>query len=225
MGLIRKKHTKEAIIFDIAMDGKKYASSELSSDVYRARSDVIKLLINIFGEVRDCNGTLVAKQVDSLSRIKELFKTENLPNHFLFEPFFFSLTPTHMQTIIPPAALKGFFEFFHSIVRSNSTDPIPMVRSEKKNSHFMIIVASPRQTVRDFILPTIEKMKLKGDLVSASHDLATFQILSFMVHLDGKSEKTLESEVRKAFREWRQYEKIAKENRLMETPETCETAK
>ncbi|MDX8430584.1 MAG: hypothetical protein SNF33_02090 [Candidatus Algichlamydia australiensis] len=209
VGLIRKKHTKEAIIFDIAMDAKKY-STELSSDVYRARQGVIELLIKIFGEVRDSNGTLVAKQVDALSRVKKLFDEEDVPTHFLFEPFFYSLNPTYMQTVLPPAVIKTFFKFFHSVVRSNSSEAIPMVRKEIHHSYYMTIVAAPKENIRDFIIPPIEKLKLEGDLVSTAHNFTLFQVLSFMIRIDGKSEKILESKVREAFKEWRAHNKSPK---------------
>ena len=201
VGLIRKKHTKEAIIFDIAMDGKKY-SQELTSDVYRARQGVIKLLTKIFGEVRDSNGTLVAKQVDALSRIKNLFHAENTPDHFLFEPFFYSLAPTYMQAVLPPSIVKSFFEFFHSIVRTNSSEAVPMIRTETCSSYFMIIVACPNANICDFVIPPIEKLKLDGDIVSTSHNFTLFQVIAFLIRIDGKSEKILESEVRKGYDRW-----------------------
>ena len=107
-----------------------------------------------------------------------------------------------MQAVLPPSIVKSFFEFFHSIVRTNSSEAVPMIRTETCSSYFMIIVACPNANICDFVIPPIEKLKLDGDIVSTSHNFTLFQVIAFLIRIDGKSEKILESEVRKGYDRW-----------------------
>ncbi len=109
LGWVRNKYPKEAAIFKVSMPKILFLRKNHALDLPKARTELVKELIHIFGEVRDYNGGLLSKQLDILREVKILLGDKVKPFQFLLENFFFSLEPLNAQTRISPFLLKRGF--------------------------------------------------------------------------------------------------------------------
>jgi hypothetical protein len=110
LGMLRKKHTKEATVFRVKVYNRSFLRQDHSIDLYKARQHVVNELTRVVGEFRDYNGGMISKQNELLCALRELLANKGLKyNELLLENFFYSLTPVIMRTVMEPEALKKLF--------------------------------------------------------------------------------------------------------------------
>lgn len=112
VGYLRKKYIKEANVFTLELESKLFLRKNHSVDLVKARQYVVKALEKMMGNFRDYNGGFLVKQNEQLEAIYETLGPRGKQNAFLLEKLFYSLTPSIMQTYIPPEKGKMFCSLF-----------------------------------------------------------------------------------------------------------------
>ncbi|KAF3363205.1 Uncharacterized protein PHSC3_000219 [Chlamydiales bacterium STE3] len=111
VGYLRKKYPKEATVFRVKFPKDSFLRGDHSIDLYKARQAVVNELNRLFGEFRDFNGGMIAKQNELLTEVRsQLSKKGAKYNEILLENFFYSLAPVIMRTVLEPMAFKSLFE-------------------------------------------------------------------------------------------------------------------
>ena len=105
-----------------------YFRKDHSLDLPKARQALLAELNRLFSEVRDYNGGLLSKQLETFQHLKDLLGSDALKNGFLLENFFFSLTPSIAQTSANPRLLKEGFRMLLEQIRGSC--PVGVHRSE-----------------------------------------------------------------------------------------------
>lgn len=110
LGMLRKKHTKEATVFRVKIYNRSFLRQDHSIDLYKARQHVVNELTRVISEFRDYNGGMISKQNELLCSLRELLISKSIKyNELLLENFFYSLTPVIMRTVMEPEVLKKLF--------------------------------------------------------------------------------------------------------------------
>ncbi len=129
MGMVRNKYPKEATVFRVRLPIADFLRQDQSVDLYKARQKLIEELQGIFGEVRDYNGGMIAKQIESFATLNQLLGGLALRHEFLLENFFHSIFPVEKRSLLSPLLLKDFFLFLLEMLEEKISVKI---RSEKE---------------------------------------------------------------------------------------------
>src|SRR5262249_49375099 len=70
VGYLRKKYEKEATVFRVKFAKDSFLRGDHSIDLYKARQALVNELNRLFGEFRDFNGGMIAKQNELLTEVK-----------------------------------------------------------------------------------------------------------------------------------------------------------
>ncbi len=124
VGDIRKIHQKEATVFRLRLRKDAFLRKNRAVDLSRARQKVVKELKSIIGPFRDYNGGLIAKQEELLTQTKELLKEQINRKEYLFETFFYALSPDYMRSILSPDHIKVFFGILLELIQSESLNDL-----------------------------------------------------------------------------------------------------
>lgn len=117
VGLLRKRHPKEATVFRVRIQKERFLRSDHSIDLWRARQEVVLGLVDLVGEVRDFNGGMISKQDELLATLKKELGGMNRFDELLLENFFHSMTPVVMRSVLEPRLFQRFFSIFLSCLR------------------------------------------------------------------------------------------------------------
>lgn len=175
VGHIRKKYPKEAIVFEIHVDKKDFLRKDFSVDLNEARKFVYKTLSELFGEIRDYNGGMIAKQNEALTDLKKLLLQINIRSDFLLENFFYSLSPKYMQSILQPALLKKVFLLTLEATEHDYTNQIYFIKTQIIEDHFVVTLASSNSTFKDFIMNRVEVLEFEPSTLTFSY-IKTYDI-------------------------------------------------
>lgn len=111
VGYLRKKYPKEATVFRVKFPKDSFLRGDHSIDLYKARQAVVNELNRLFGEFRDFNGGMIAKQNELLTEVRAQLSREGAKySEILLENFFYSLAPVIMRTVLEPHAFKELFD-------------------------------------------------------------------------------------------------------------------
>jgi hypothetical protein len=172
IGFIRRKYPKEAIVFRVRIQEKGFLREDHSLNLYKGRQRVVKEVEQLFGEIRDFNGGLLAKQMEVYIALKEALREEGVAFAELLENFFHSLYPVELKGIFPLSALVKFYLMFHEAL---CHDDLPKLLTQKDDHNLFIMAVLKEPHVKKAIVKRVEEFK-----IPASH-LIKFQ----MVH-EGK---------------------------------------
>jgi len=120
IGMLRKKHPKEATVFRVKLSSFPFLRDDQSVDLFRARQTVVQELQKIIGEVRDYNGGMIAKQIELFEILQNSFEENSRADHRLLESFFHALYPIESRSIVPPAQLKKLFLLWKKLLSNPS---------------------------------------------------------------------------------------------------------
>jgi hypothetical protein len=121
IGWIRNKYPKEAAIFKVSLPKSCFLRKDRSLDLPKARQELLGELNALFQEVRDYNGGLLSKQLETLQRLKILLGTLASEYTFSLENFFFSMEPLIAQTTMSPVLLKEGFLLLLTLIKTRMT--------------------------------------------------------------------------------------------------------
>lgn len=115
-GLIRKKFPKEAAVLKVHLSNTQFLRDDFAVDLYRARQQVVHELEFIFGEIRDYNGGMIAKQMEVFLSFQEMMQKSGEKNVHLLESFFHSLYPVELRSILHLTCLKTLYLLFQRVL-------------------------------------------------------------------------------------------------------------
>jgi hypothetical protein len=161
VGTLRKKTVKEANLFRILIDKKPFLRKDYSLDLFKARQAVSSELARIFGDIRDFNGGMLSKQHEVFHQLKLLVSGSGSNHDFLLENFFYSLTPTIMQSILSPPILKKLFEMLLEALEHS-----PAVRFHEEEDVLLATVAMQNTAAKKNLLHAINMLKIPSSSLS-----------------------------------------------------------
>jgi hypothetical protein len=119
VGLLRKKHPKEATVFRLKFATHSFLRTDHSVDLFKARQAIVCQLQRILGEFRDYNGGMIAKQHEQFVALKKLYPYLDRNEGLLLENFFHSIFPIELRSLFNPFYLKNFFSLLLEAVQKN----------------------------------------------------------------------------------------------------------
>ena len=154
IGMIRKKHPKEAYVFQIKFEKSKFLRHDYAIDLYQARQFVVKMLEVLIGPIRDYNGGWLIKQFEVLSKAKELiYQIKGLEKKDrLIETFFYAIRPAVMRTLLSPEVIQKLFNMLHKLLDqkiqtpyqhlliSDSSETICLLMIKADSEHFEMLL-------------------------------------------------------------------------------------
>ncbi len=150
VGLLRKKHIKEATVFRVRLPNTGFLREDHSVDLYKVRLHVVTELQRILGEVRDYNGGMISKQIELLSNLKNILGEVASKHEFLLENFYHSITPVEMRTVVNPHLLKTLF--------------LMLLKPEshafaQENNHYYFMIKTEKEELVAKIFEAIEEIR------------------------------------------------------------------
>lgn len=116
IGMLRKKHPKEATVFRVKFASLPFLRDDHSVDLFRARRALVQEVQRVVGEVRDYNGGMIAKQVELLEAVQNLLGEASREGVRLLESFFHTLYPIESRSVVPPHQLKKLFLLWKKVL-------------------------------------------------------------------------------------------------------------
>lgn len=142
VGVIRKKHIKEASVLKVVLPSHPFIRFDNSIDLYKAREHILAQLKICFGPVRDYNGGMIDKQNRLLSAFKGLCHQMVDKHELLMEKFFFSIRPQEIRVLLEPEHVKNlFFLFFnmHNQLQNNQKFSNRLLVKQEKKIVYVVI--------------------------------------------------------------------------------------
>lgn len=153
VGVIRKKHIKEASVLKVVLPSHSFVRFDNSIDLYKAREHILAQLEKCFGSVRDYNGGMIDKQNQLLASFKKLCGQMVERHELLMEKFFFSIRPQEIRILLEPEQVKSlFFLFFNMYNQVNSNSKFPnklLVKKEKK--HLYVVIKEDLKKILNYL--------------------------------------------------------------------------
>lgn len=179
MGFVRKKYPKEAAVFRLKLPKKGYLRTDQSIDLYKARQAIVNELFKMFGEIRDFNGGMIAKQYESLLDIRKTLSNQEY-DELLLENFFYSLAPDVARALIDPDAFKTLFMMLLEGLRE-----FKLTRSYLKfhsDSHMLyVLIIGDEPSFKSTIYQAIQGLNLpSAEIASANIDVEGLICLGYI---------------------------------------------
>ncbi|MCH9626529.1 MAG: hypothetical protein S4CHLAM2_01510 [Chlamydiales bacterium] len=161
VGYLRKKYIKEATVFTLEIETRLFLRKNHSIDLVKARQYVVKSVEKMIGQFRDYNGGFLLKQNEQLEAIKEALGSQAKKYAFFLENLFYSLTPSIMQTYIPPDKGKILCALFLQtieLVLPNHESCIH--RSHKEHDVLAVVVKANHPEIRETLSQSIKELEI-----------------------------------------------------------------
>lgn len=168
VGLLRKRYPKEANVFKISLDKKKFLRRDFTIDLFKARQELSLELSQIFGGIRDFNGGILSKQQEVFQQLRTLVGNSS-QNDFLLENFFYSITPPLRQTLIAPASLKTLFLLMQEAFDADYKKEAFFLKAQFDHDQVLILAASPIAGFKEELFSLLTKLKIPSSELSCTH--------------------------------------------------------
>jgi hypothetical protein len=155
VGKVHNKYPKEVSVFRVLLPKEEYLRRDHSLDLPKARQAVLLQLKSQFQDVRDYNGGLLSKQLESLQILKDLLGIVADSDAFVLENFFFSLEPLASQITLRPDRLKEGFTLLLNLIETNCAHKIcnsmagVAVSTAKQKQGFISFLEAARDNFSD----------------------------------------------------------------------------
>ncbi|MEZ5314709.1 MAG: peptide ABC transporter substrate-binding protein [Chlamydiales bacterium] len=161
VGYLRKKYIKEANIFSVKIDSQLFLRKNHSVDLLKARQYVVQAVEKMIGPFRDYNGGFLIKQNEQLEAITLAIGPAAKQNALLLENFFYSLSPSVLQTYIDPQKGKILFLLLLTTLQT----PIPHQARYLKKTHIehdslAIVVKSTDPEINNTLAKAIDTLNI-----------------------------------------------------------------
>lgn len=168
VGILRSKYPKEASVFKVTLSKAPFFRKDYSLDLHKARQAVVTELIQMFGEFRDYNGGMIAKQTETLSELRELLHASRMQNDFLMENFFYAIEPPTMQSLLSPALLKKAFLLLLEALDHDFKLSPAFFKTESWHSTFIAVIATPSGSLKQTLLKHLSHIRISSLSLSFS---------------------------------------------------------
>ncbi len=170
IGLIRKKHIKEANVFHLKLSKENFLRKDHSIDLFKARQFIISEIVRLVGEIRDFNGGMIAKQTELLCAVRESLGNEFKYSELLLENFFCSLLPIGAKAVIRSKVLKKLFTMLVEALDTTLLDNCGYLFNTAQDSeHVYIMIKEERSFLKEKINPLFVKMGISPSHIVQSH--------------------------------------------------------
>jgi len=169
VGLLRKRHPKEANVFKVSLDKKQFLRKDYTIDLFKARQSVSFELNTLFNGIRDFNGGILSKQHEVFQELRSLIKETSSDNDFLLENFFYSITPPLRQTLIMPSSLKTLFSFMQAALEADYKKESFFLKAEFESEQLLTMTASPLSSIKEELFSLMIKLKIPVQDLSCTH--------------------------------------------------------
>ncbi len=161
VGTLRKKYVKEACVFSIEIESRLFLRKNHSVDLIRARQSIVQAVEKLVGGFRDYNGGFLLKQNEQLESIKREWGEEAKLHEFLIENLFYSLTPSIMQTLIPPPAGKLLGNLFLKTVEQPlAKQAAHLLERERGGNSFACVIKARAPVIREQIGASLKALEI-----------------------------------------------------------------
>jgi len=203
VGLLRRRYPKEAAVFEIVIPKTPYIREDYTVDFYKARSDALSILQNLFGEVRDYNGGMISKQTEVLDAVKKILAAQDIQNDYLLENFFYSLTPRYMQSLLPPQTVEKLFILFSKALDLDyAYSPFSLLK-ETNSGYTMYMLSSPKHDFIEAMKKHIELTEISSELTTGFHSFYDVTTLGIIINSHFKDDSAkLETIIHSFTNEW-----------------------
>ena len=190
VGVIRRKYIKEATVFHALVPIKEYLRMDNFVDLKKARKSILSELNNLFGEVRDFNGGMIAKQDEGFVDLKKGLEKIEKEQVLILEKYFYAIRPVAMALTTPKKILQSFFLMFLNAIKREKARPIKQkdLLFKQDSSALYLIVSSTKTALKQHLDETIEKMDLLSSEVFSF--VLSFESMTYLgyVYLSEKNE-------------------------------------
>ncbi len=192
VGILRKKYPKAAHVFQLSLDKKPFIRKDYSLNLYSARQAVITHLNTILGDLRDYNGGMISKQNEIFTELQTLLQKINIRNDFLLENFFFSLTPTYMQSMLEPTLLKAQFLQLLEILENDFSEDHYLIKTQMIDDHLLLVLGTTTPSLISHLLYTISHSDIKYlEITHSSLNVYDIHCLSYLIRFEDEKNYTL----------------------------------
>jgi len=191
VGAIRRKYIKEATVFHALVPIKDFLRMDNFVDLKKARKSILSELNNIFGEVRDFNGGMIAKQDEAFLDLKEGLEKIEKEQELILEKYFYAIRPVAMALTTPKKTLQSFFLMFLNAIKREKTRLIKQkdLLFKQDSSAVYVVIPTQETALKQHLDETIEKMDLLSSEVFSF--VIPFESMTYLgyVYLSEKSER------------------------------------
>jgi hypothetical protein len=168
VGLLRKRYPKEANVFKLSLDKKKFLRRDFTIDLFKARQEVSAELNTIFKGIRDFNGGILSKQQEVFQELRSLIKGATTQNDFLLENFFYSITPPLRQTLIPPSCLHTLYSLMQEAIDADFKKEPFFLKAHFESEQVLTMAASPFGSIKEELFSLLVKLKIPSSELSCT---------------------------------------------------------
>lgn len=161
VGILRKRYSKEAHVFQLSLDKKPFIRKDYSLNLYKARQSVITHLSAVLGELRDYNGGMISQKNEIFTQLKSLLQKINIRNDFLLENFFYSLTPAYMQSMLDPNLLQKQFLLLLEALERDFSQELYTFKTQILDDHLLLMLGTTTHTLVDYLKQIISHSDIK----------------------------------------------------------------
>ncbi|MES2121538.1 MAG: hypothetical protein V4492_02030 [Chlamydiota bacterium] len=160
VGLLRKRLPKEANVFKVSLNKKKYIRKDFTIDLFKARQAVSKELGRILKGIRDFNGGILSKQQEVFHELRALVNETSSNKDFLLENFFYSISPPLRQSLIPAASLKALFTLMQEALEADFKNEPYFLKAQFENDQLFLMAASPYPRIKEELSTLLTKLQI-----------------------------------------------------------------
>jgi hypothetical protein len=180
VGILKKRYIKEVYLFDILIQKEE-------RDLKGARDKIFAFFKSHLHRLHDFNGGMVTRKYENLALFKSLI--DNPPSDTLVENYFYSITPSFMQTLSSAEVLKEHFQLTLKGLDHDFIADEPLFLFEEKNDQALIACCS---TDEHFIHETKKRASSFSEgVVSTYLKVFDLHILGYMIPKSASVEKFL----------------------------------
>lgn len=187
VGMLRRKYPREATVFKIRLLVQNFLRSDHSVDLFKARFAIVLELQRIFGEFRDFNGGMIAKQHEQFLGLKMLLPHLDGNEEMLLENFFHSIYPVELRSLFNPLYLKNLFTMFLDAVKKNSAQSGICQKSDDACCYFLLSFREPK--VKEGIADCISGFQIPGSQLLTMYSQDADNSYLGVVYLEAGSER------------------------------------
>ncbi|MCI5051773.1 MAG: hypothetical protein MRY21_01390 [Simkaniaceae bacterium] len=204
VGQLRKRFPKEANVFELHLKKQDFLRSDFSLDLFEARREVFQTLTNLVGELRDYNGGMISKQAEVFNILTKLLDKRQKTNDFLLKTFFYSITPSYMQSLLDPKLLKILFQMVTKTVHHDYNHAPHRIEMKREKGYFFCTLGCINPALRNHIIERVETLDFyENDLTSCSLHTYDIAMLSYLIKEgDSFEDKRLEETIQLGINEW-----------------------
>jgi hypothetical protein len=187
VGYLRKKHQKQACIFDIRLSKKQFLQQDYSVDLHDARSCIYTELSKTLGQIRDFNGGMFSKQHEVFAELKNQTLETNTFDEFALKSFFYNISPPHMQGVLDASIFKQAF-YLLTKHQELKEDINYSLYKEQIQDHFILLLNTNSKALAQKLTKAILELKSCPNFEAKSYRTTTKCLQTILIFRSNKTE-------------------------------------